>query len=636
MGNSSHWKTNRFQIQIMFMPWLIFEVLLVVNGLQNDDDDEWIDPTDMLNYDAAAGRMRRPQQTRDKEGDTETPTTEDYTEVNRGNDLCPDCSSCKRQLDNLQKRVEACIKEQSVESTEIGCNPVFKRYLNKLLLETGKLGLPDDDNEVHYDAEILITKQDVTEIKKFLNGKAWKAGALDDALSKLLINFKSHDHEAWKWRFEDTFGVDPLTAFLSLANLTLIVIIIWIVWTVTSPFTRPYRFFLYCFLISFVWNWVFLYKTAFAKRQANVAKLQLDKPMCTGVQDMDWRGSLVEWYRRTWTLQEDPCEAYYEALLVDPFLEIPPTKALMLTITTLITEPLKHIGEPISQFFRDLLKDLPWMLQFPVILTVVLAVVAFCYSCGNAVVRYGLSRSLPNIGPQAPITHYNVPYGVQGPVHNTFYQKRGYLDYQAGGDASYDPHMRRDTNHDAVITSANRPRDINHQGLEDLMNWERAGMPNDGRGDNQLRRRRVPDQQDCQCANCTSKQLGSINGVFTTAILQPPEENAAQSFTEDDDVHQAQGIVEQCEGSTLQNKKATDLPVSKSDDQLQNGRRAGEEDMQNNVLEELGTTDRPLVAVSQLPSGRNVTGTDEKPVQEMKFGNEASCIENVGVQLMSI
>ncbi|XP_048458159.1 chloride channel CLIC-like protein 1 isoform X5 [Rhincodon typus] len=563
----------------MFMLWLIFEVMLVVNGLQGDD--EWIDPTDMLNYDAAAGTMRRPQQAGTEEDDIETRTTGDYTEVNQGKD----CSDCERQLDNVQKRFEECRKKTSAESTEISCNPVFKRYLNKLLLETGKLGLPGDNHEVHYDAEILVTKQDVTEIKKFLSDKAWKAGALDDALSKILINFKFHDHERWKWRFEDTFHVDPFTAIT----------------------------------------------TAFAKRQANFAKLQLDKPMCTGVQNMDWKGSLLVWFRQTWTLQNDPCEMYYEALLVDPILEVPPTKAFMLTVTTLITEPLKHIGEPISHFFRDLLKDLPWIWQFPVTLTVILAVVAFCYSCGHAVVRYSLSRSLPHVGPQAPIAHHNVPYSVQGSVDNTLYQSGGYVDYQAGGDANYFPHIRRDPNHDAAFGGPSRRRDLNDQGVEDLKNWERAEMVNNGQGDNHLRRRKVPYEKDYHCARYSSDQLVTNKEVIKNSVPQPSEENPD---IEDVDIHQAQEIVEQWERNNFQNKKATELPVSKFDNQLHKVRRAGE-DMQSNVPEEFGTKDRPLDAVSQLPSGMNVTEmsvTEKKQIQEKELENELPIIENVGVQ----
>lgn len=35
---------------------------VVLVGSGKAPDDEWIDPTDMLNYDAASGTMRRPYQ----------------------------------------------------------------------------------------------------------------------------------------------------------------------------------------------------------------------------------------------------------------------------------------------------------------------------------------------------------------------------------------------------------------------------------------------------------------------------------------------------------------------------------------------------------------------------------------------
>lgn len=74
---------------------------------------------------------------------------------------------------------------------------------------------PDENKvDVHYDAEILLTRQTLLEIQKFLSGEEWKPGALDDALSDILINFKCHDSEAWKWRFEDSFGVDAYNAFM--------------------------------------------------------------------------------------------------------------------------------------------------------------------------------------------------------------------------------------------------------------------------------------------------------------------------------------------------------------------------------------------------------------------------------------
>lgn len=49
----------------------------------------------------------------------------------------------------------------------------------------------------------------MTEIESLLEGEdRWRTGALDNALSQILVDFKQHDYEAWKWRFEDSFGVE--------------------------------------------------------------------------------------------------------------------------------------------------------------------------------------------------------------------------------------------------------------------------------------------------------------------------------------------------------------------------------------------------------------------------------------------
>ena len=49
----------------------------------------------------------------------------------------------------------------------------------------------------------------MAEIRKLLEGEeSWRTGALDDAVSQILVDLKPHDYEAWKWHFEDTFGVE--------------------------------------------------------------------------------------------------------------------------------------------------------------------------------------------------------------------------------------------------------------------------------------------------------------------------------------------------------------------------------------------------------------------------------------------
>lgn len=68
---------------------------------------------------------------------------------------------------------------------------------------------PGDASEVLYDAKIRLSTQAMTEIDALLEGEdRWRTGALDNAISQILVDLKPHDKEAWKWRFEDTFGLE--------------------------------------------------------------------------------------------------------------------------------------------------------------------------------------------------------------------------------------------------------------------------------------------------------------------------------------------------------------------------------------------------------------------------------------------
>ncbi|ELW65332.1 Chloride channel CLIC-like protein 1 [Tupaia chinensis] len=308
----------------MLYSLLLCECLLLVTGYTHDDD--WIDPTDMLNYDAASGTMRKSQY-----------GTSEKKDVSPDLSCADEVSECYRRLDSLTHKIDECEKKKR-EDYESQSNPVFRRYLNKILIEAGKLGLPDENKgDMHYDAEIILKRQTLLEIQKFLNGEDWKPGALDDVLSDILINFKFHDFETWKWRFEDFFGVDPYSVFM----------------------------------------------LAFAQHQAEVAKMEPLNNLCA--EKMDWVGSLWEWWRSSWTLKDDSCQKYYELLLVNPIWLVPPTKALAVTFTNFVTEPLKHIGKGTGEFIKALMKEIPVLLQIPVLIIMALAVLSFCYGAGKSV-----------------------------------------------------------------------------------------------------------------------------------------------------------------------------------------------------------------------------------------------------------
>ncbi|KAI4894766.1 hypothetical protein NFI96_013541 [Prochilodus magdalenae] len=372
---------------------LVWSCFVMAYG--NSDEDEWIDPYDMLHYDATSQSMRKSAE--DSSYKNVPTKRREYSMDSALATRCPDITECTNTVNRLQTEIEEHKRRGSLSSHQPTCIPVFKRFLSKLLKEIGKLGLPTAvKNDMHYDAEVKLSKQMVAEIQKLLNDESsWRTGALDDALSQILVNFKLHDYEAWKWRFEDTFGVELETVIKVFTLLLIIVVIICTeMWCTVSWFVQFKRFFAVCFIISVVWNWCYLYKIAFAEHQANIIKMENVNEKCTGVKKIDWKDNFREWFRTTWTLQDDPCKQYYEVLIVNPILLVPPTKAITRTITTFITDPLKQVGQGISEFLRELLKDMPVPLQIPVLLTIVLAILVFMYGSAQAAIQHVVLRPL--------------------------------------------------------------------------------------------------------------------------------------------------------------------------------------------------------------------------------------------------
>ncbi|KAI1236620.1 hypothetical protein IHE44_0014873 [Lamprotornis superbus] len=359
------------------------QVMLI--GSCKVQEDEWIDPTDMLNYDAASGTMRRPY------------------------------------------KIAECEK-RNAKSHESRSFYIFKRYLNKILNEAGKLGLPEENvGHVHYDTEIILTRQTYLEILRFVNEEAWQPGALDEALSDILINFKHHDDQAWRWRFEDAFGIDLYNLFLLLLCLVCIVTVITTeLWTRVLWLVQLRRFLLVNFFISFGWNWVYLFKMAFAQHQAEIAKMGQFDDVCA--EKLDWQGSLFEWLRSAWTFRDDPCQKYYETLLVNPVLLVPPTKALAITFTHFVTEPLKHVGQGIGEFIKAFMKEMP----------------VFCYGAGSSVsvLRY-LMSSEKKSAPLPANEQEQIAFGQYDgrTVEEYYVQRHQYVPrgHQDRGDASTRP-----------------------------------------------------------------------------------------------------------------------------------------------------------------------------------------------------
>ncbi|KAM9357700.1 chloride channel CLIC-like protein 1 [Symphorus nematophorus] len=411
----------------MLLIVLVCSLSLAATGQQVQDD--WIDPYDMLNYDASTKTMRKPAEPANYPN---VPTKRrEYAQ----DSSLPAQTPCERQVVDLQKQIEE--QNRKIKySQQPSCSPVFKRFLSRLLKEIQRVGVPSDSVDVFYDAKIKLSQQTMSEIQALLEDEeSWRTGALDNALSQILVDLKPHDYEAWKWRFEDTFGVElDIVLKIGLFVLIIVAIICTQLWSKVSWFVQFGRLFAVCFFVSIIWNWFYLYKIAFAEHQNNIAKMDSVNAKCTGIKKIDWSDSLKEWYRSTFTLQDDPCRKYYEVLMVNPILLVPPTKAISVTFTTFITEPLKYIGEGISEFLRALLKDLPVTLQVPVLITMVACIMFFVYLSVQGAFIHGIT---------APFRRHR-----RGSPPARLQQRDRFLeiedqDHSAGGDAQQPAQRRR-------------------------------------------------------------------------------------------------------------------------------------------------------------------------------------------------
>ncbi|XP_028832152.1 chloride channel CLIC-like protein 1 isoform X2 [Denticeps clupeoides] len=351
-------------------------------GLRRDDD--WVDHTDMLRYDPTSQSMRRGGPAEEPSGGT-----------------AGDASSCS-QSNDLRTRLRG------------GQHPVatalLKRFLTKLLKATEDLGLPGASEEhVHCDVEMKLSVQAVKEIRRFLSREECTVtGVLDEALGQMLLNVKRHDREAWSWRFEDTFGVE-LSTVLGVCAIFLMIItgICSEMWSRVSWFAQTVRIVAIILLISPAWNWLYLYKTAFAEHQSKIFRTNNVGEKCSGAKHFDWRDNLKQFFRESLTLQDDPCEEYYKALIVDPILLVPPSKALIMTITAVFTDPMKQIGQGVSEFLTALLKNLPITLQAIVLIVITLSatvfIVVFVYVAVPATIQHAFAWPPPAVPqPQAP------------------------------------------------------------------------------------------------------------------------------------------------------------------------------------------------------------------------------------------
>ncbi|MBN3324485.1 CLCC1 protein, partial [Atractosteus spatula] len=135
---------------------MICGMLVAVNG--QVEGDEWIDPTDMLNYDSTSKTMRKVDESKGHDDTADNICIKDDKECKDKTNLVirPNPSACCLKLSILQQQVEE-LKNIAVDlKTASGYDPVFERKLGELIESIQKLDFHQEEGHHSTSYEWLL------------------------------------------------------------------------------------------------------------------------------------------------------------------------------------------------------------------------------------------------------------------------------------------------------------------------------------------------------------------------------------------------------------------------------------------------------------------------------------------------
>ncbi|XP_045157841.2 chloride channel CLIC-like protein 1 [Mercenaria mercenaria] len=363
------------------LPVVVLTLTLTFTPTWSEDRDDWIDPNDMLNFDPSTNTMKKNKvQIPDLKTITTTPspqhaTTEDSKQCLpcESNPPCKECPLCPEcvcdEADRACPEPVLCPPCECEPAKECVCEqaalPLLRQYIKSILTHIGDEHPVSGTEEFTF--HISLSQDRFTMLHKFVTtGNQKHVHDVHEILSTMINRVASSKlgrlEKTAQW-LEDKIGLklDRLIQFFMLGALASIVLLIEIKLQIAWR-RRVSQLIVFMFVVSVPWTWFELYKQAEIKQQSMATKTVPKE--CEGERDA-W--SALKSY---FTLQDDKCHEYYEHLMIDPVIRVPPTKAIAVTFVRFFVAPLKDVGGAISEFIRALLIDLPVTL-YPVAIGIV-------------------------------------------------------------------------------------------------------------------------------------------------------------------------------------------------------------------------------------------------------------------------
>ncbi|XP_064626727.1 chloride channel CLIC-like protein 1 [Lineus longissimus] len=369
--------------------WL-FLLISIISGLdlKPHNQDDYIDPFDMFNYDISNARYREKKYSEDGNGIKDAASIKEningQPQVPVDKDLPPvpvDKDSHKMgPAEGLAPPGYCDAACKPCEATDCLEGYYMKQYirtiLTNFLVDSVTFDVPKS-----YQMTMTVNEDDIAVLKRYSSSSKGSIQDVSDVLGDMVKHVSVLDQEYQEPLFDlEQFIVNSqqIVLILQMVGVVALVVIIFYLeahihlsWTQQTK-----RLVIICFLISVPWNWLHLYKKAAARKLTEVIKGIPDECRPS---DTSWLSSMNSWYRTTFTFMENKCDKYHEALMVDPFWEVSPFQAIAVSLSAFIFEPAGHFGDAISKFFRGLLQHVPIQWAVPLFLAVIIIAVLILF-----------------------------------------------------------------------------------------------------------------------------------------------------------------------------------------------------------------------------------------------------------------
>jgi len=266
-----------------------------------------------------------------------------------------DLEECQAKLNDQSYLGQVC---QRVGNWMGGKNDkALKHFTEQFLTKLDLLVKPLDANKhefIEKDVSIRLTVDDLQSLRRFVLNDEGK----HEEISRVLHGMFSVSHSSIQ---SSVFGhMKSNNVFLGQALFIICCLVLPLY--CGTPF---WKVFLILAAYAILNTWTCEYQKACAKKQATLAKLSSVPKSCL-VEKQGWLSAGKDFITGIFNGVEDPCEAYYKALMVDPAIEVGFVHAVMETLSVCLIIPARSIGEALGALYKNAMAPLPfvWKVAF--------------------------------------------------------------------------------------------------------------------------------------------------------------------------------------------------------------------------------------------------------------------------------